>query len=248
MRDFAVAVDCKNCPLREKPLFVPMTAEEQDFMRRFKTEERKVEPGTRLLEEGEESTELYTVLDGMGLRFKTLEDGERQVLAFVMPGDFLGLQAAVMQQMEHSVEARTEMTLCVFRREALWQLFEQHPERGFDLAWLAAVEEHFLGDSLAAVGQMPARERIARALWQVQARGAALGLMEGGSMPLPFIQLDLADALGLSLVHTNRILGQFRKHQIVSWREGRLQVHDAAALRRAARLPEDACAMTRPLI
>lgn len=225
-----------------------MSPDELSFMQRFKVDERRVSAGTRLLTEGEASAELYTVLNGMGLRFKSLENGSRQVLAFVLPGDFLGLQAGVMAQMMHSVEARTDMTVCVFRREALWQLFASHPERGFDLAWLAAVEEHFLGDSLAALGQMPAMERLGRGLCRVFARGEALGLVRDGRMPLPFIQQDLADGLGLSLVHTNKLLRQLRQRGIASWSDGLLHVQDTPGLAENAQLSPDFREPLRPLI
>ena len=157
-----MVTDCRNCWLRKRPIFLPMTEAELDFMQEFKTGELNVDPGTTLMLEGSNSPQLFTVLDGMGLRYKTLEDGERQVISFVMPGDFIGLQAGVMDQMQHSVESTTSMKLCVFDRRSLWRLFQDHPERAYDLTWIAALEEHFLGEQLAVVGRMPAEQRLAR--------------------------------------------------------------------------------------
>jgi CRP/FNR family transcriptional regulator len=244
----SLAVDCLDCPLRRQPLFGGMSAEEVAFMQRFKIDERRVAPGMRLLSEGEPSQELYTVLSGMGLRFKSLEDGARQVLSFVFPGDFLGLQAGVMGLMQHSAESRTEMTLCVFSRDALWMLFREFPERSFDLTWLAAIEEHFLGESLAAIGQTRGMVRLARAVLQIYLRGEALGLVRNGRMSMPFVQQDLADALGLSLVHTNKLLRRLGQEGAARWSGGALEILDKARLRRLAHMPGDQIVLLRPLM
>lgn len=243
-----MATDCRNCPLRPRPLFDPMSEREVAFMRSFKTGELEVEPGAQLMMEGANAPHLYTVLDGQGLRYKTLEGGERQVINFVLPGDFIGLQAGVMQQMHHTVEATTKMRLCVFNRSGLWRLFRDHPERAYDLTWLAAVEERFLGESLAMLGQMSAEERIARAFLRLWDRAEALGLLAEGAMPLPYRQQDLADALGLSLVHTNKTLKKLRERGLADWRDGRLRILDDAALCALAGVERDRPLVQRPLI
>ncbi|WP_089235274.1 Crp/Fnr family transcriptional regulator [Tropicimonas sediminicola] len=239
--------DCRNCPLRQLEAFVPMSASDIDFMRKFKMGEMAVEAGTPILSEGANAPQIYTVLSGMGLRAKLTECGRRQVINFVFPGDFLGLQAGIMGEMTHSVEASTEMTLCVFDRKAIWQVFREQPERAFDLTWLAAIEEHFLGETLLTLGQRDALQSVAWALHRIGRRGLGLGLMEAGSMPLPYRQQDLADALGLSLVHTNKTLGKLRDRQLATWAEGVLRIHDAAGLARVA-MVENVAPMRRPLI
>lgn len=222
--------DCRNCPLRNFPLFTPFTSAELDFMRAFKTGELKVEPGTTILLEGSNSPQLFTVLEGLGTRYKTLENGRRQVISFLFPGDFIGLQAGIMGEMRHSVEATSHMTLCVFRRGDIWQLFRQHAGRAYDLTWIAAVEEHFLGETIASLGQRDAAQRIAWALVRIHERLKAVGLGRDDCVPLPFRQQDLADALGLSLVHTNKTLKALRAAGLAEWRDGRLELKGLSAL------------------
>ena len=229
-----MATKCAHCPLRRSDLFVPHSGDDTRFMERFKVGEMTIDPGTPLLMEGSNSPQLYTALRGMGLRFKTLENGRRQVLNFVFPGDFIGLQAAVMGEMQHSVQASSAMTLCVFNRSEFWSFFKTNPERAFDLTWLAAVSEHFMGETLTSVGQRDATERVAWALAKIMQRGAALGLVLDRTMPLPYRQQDLADALGLSLVHTNKTLGKLRDRQLANWSDGTLIVHDMGKLVRLA--------------
>lgn len=221
-----MATKCAHCPLRQSPLFIPHSEEETRFMQRFKVGEMVIDPGTTLLMEGANSAQVFTALRGLGLRYKMLEDGRRQVLNFIFPGDFVGLQAAVMGEMQHSVESTTAMTLCVFDRRDFWDFFRAHPERAFDLTWLAAVEEHFMGETLTSVGQRDATERVAWALTKIALRSKALGLTSDGATPLPYRQQDLADALGLSLVHTNKTLGKLRAWQLATWTDGTLIVSD----------------------
>lgn len=239
-------VKCRNCPLRKREVFSPFTDDELRFMEHFKSGEMVVDPKTDILLEGAKSAQLFTVLSGMGVRYKQLEDGGRQVINFVLPGDFIGLQAGVMDEMKHSVASTNSMTLCVFQRTGLWEIFEKHPERAFDLTWLSAREEHFLGETLATIGQRSGLERVAWGLLQIFRRGQDLGLSNGRRMPLPYTQHDLADALGLSLVHTNKTLTRLRERKLATWRNGELEIPDLGALADAAAtdIPDRA---TRPL-
>lgn len=217
---------CQNCPLRRQPQFKSLPDDQLDFLRRFKAGEIRVEPGTQLLLEGSNSPQLFTALKGLGVRYKTLEDGRRQVINFVLPGDFVGLQAGVMKEMQHSVEASTPMTLCVFNRSDLWTLFKAQPAIAFDLTWLAALEESFLGEALAILGQAPAESRIVWGLLRFHDRCRMAGLGDDKGVPFPYRQQDLADALGLSLVHTNKTLQALRQRQILSLQENRLRILD----------------------
>ena len=74
----------------------------------------------------------------MGLRYKTLENGRRQVINFLFPGDLVGLHAGLLGEMKHSVEATTAMRLCVFKRDDLWTLFRNQPSLAYDVTWITA--------------------------------------------------------------------------------------------------------------
>ena len=240
-------IKCQNCPLHRKELFRTMSPEELGFMDKFKVGELSVDPGTPILMEGSNAPQLYTALSGMGIRDTTLKNGERQVINFVFPGDFIGLQAGVLGEMSHSVEARTHMRLCVFDRSEFWNFFRSHPSRGFDVTWLAAVEEHFLGETLATVGQRTATQAIAWALVKVFQRGEALGMVTNGKMDFPFTQRDLADSMGLSLVHTNKTLGKLKDRQLVSWTDGVLRINSLEKLAEVGVMSLDA-PKQRPLM
>lgn len=232
-------VDCADCPLRIRPLFVPFTPQELVFMRHFKVREEVFARHQTVLTEGQRSPLLYTVLGGMGTRSVLLENGRRQVINFVFPGDFIGLQASLMGEMKHTVTAASPMTLCTFERSRLWEIFQNQAERAYDLTWIAAVEEHFLGETIATLGQRDATERLAWAFLRIWRRLRSVGLEKDGSVPLPFRQQDFADALGLSLVHTNKTVARLRRSGLAIWQGGRLQVTDTARLADLACVSDD---------
>ncbi len=232
-------IDCANCPLRTMPLFVPFTPEELAFMRKFKVREEVFLRNDTILHEGERSSTLYTVLSGMGTRSVLLEDGRRQVINFVFPGDFIGLQSSLMGEMKHTVAATMQMTLCAFDRSRVWEMFRDHASRAYDLTWIAAVEEHFLGETIATLGQRDATERLAWAFLRIWRRLAAVGLLRDGSVPLPFRQQDIADALGLSLVHTNKTVARLRNLGLAAWQNGRLSIPSTARLATAAGVSDE---------
>ncbi|WP_425093484.1 Crp/Fnr family transcriptional regulator [Tropicimonas sp. S265A] len=242
-----MTTNCKDCPLRKLEVFEDLSGDELKYMQRFKSGELKIDAKTPVLMEGSNSPQLFTALKGMGVRYKLLPNGNRQVVNFVLPGDFIGLQAGVMGEMQHSVEATTPMVLCVFDRTEFWSLYKNQPERAFDLTWAAAIEEHFLGEALASIGQMSAMERLTWGLLRFFDRCENLDLIHHQRCPFPFRQQDLADALGLSLVHTNKTLKKLRERRILSLENGMLHVSDHEAAEELSGM-EPKTPAARPLI
>ena len=212
------------------PALRDFTANELDFIRYFKSGELNVEPGTTILQQAANSAHVFTVLSGWGFRYKVLEDGRRQILNFVLPGDFIGLQAGILNEMQHSVEALTDMVLCVFPRDKLWDLYQKYPALAFDLTWLAAREEHLIDENLLNVGRRSALERVAFLFIALFVRAQQVGLTKGETMLIPFTQQHLADTLGMSLVHTNKTLKRLTGSKAVRWKSRLLEILDRPRL------------------
>lgn len=226
--------DCKQCPLRGLEIFREFSEEELEFVSDFKSGEFVAEAGTSFLSQGANSAHVYTVLSGWGFRYKDLEDGRRQILNYAFPGELLGLQGAVLLEMEHSVQALTDMLLCVFERKQLWELFTKHPSLAYDLTWLAAREEQLLEDNLMTVGRRTAKERMAYFLIQIFERAKRVGMTQKNSFDLPLTQQHVADTLGLSLVHTNKTLRHLYQAKLISWKKRRLYILDMDGLAEVA--------------
>jgi CRP/FNR family transcriptional regulator, anaerobic regulatory protein len=227
-------VPCEQCPLRAKSVFRGFTDEELAFVSQFKSGEMNAEAGTTLYLEGTNSAHLYTLLSGWAFRYKALPDGRRQILNFVLPGDFLGLQASIINEMQHSVETLTTALLCVFPREKLWDLYTRYPSLAFDLTWLAAREEQMIDEHLLSVGRRHALERVAFVLLHLYTRAEDIGLATGNKIQFPFTQQHLADSLGMSLVHTNKTLARLMDRKVVRWKDRVFEICDRQELGRIA--------------
>ena len=241
-------VPCEKCPLRDKPVLRDFTPEELAFVSEFKSGELQVEAGTTLFMQGTNSAHIYTILSGWAFRYKSLPDGRRQILNYAVPSDLLGLQGSVANEMQHSVEALTDMMLCVFPREKLWGLYTNHPALAFDITWLAAREEQILDENLTNVGRRTSIERIAYLLLHLFMRADEVGMTKSDTVQFPFTQQHLADTLGMSLVHTNKTLKKLSASKTMRWKDKKFEILDRDGLAKIAGFEAVAPRSKRPFI
>jgi CRP-like cAMP-binding protein len=218
----ARGVRCKMCPLRQRDAFKPKSEEEIDFIQSMKMEHRLIPAGGEIIHHGQGDAELFTLFSGWAFRHKTLEDGRRQILNFLLPGDLMGLQASLLDASDHGIEAITDSEVCVFSRKKTWSLFERMPRLAYELAWLGAREENLVDENLTSVGQRTARERVAALVLGLYRRADHLGLVTDKSFAFPLTRQHIADALGLSLVHTIKTWSYLRKAGLFSISNGTL--------------------------
>lgn len=223
-------VPCEHCPLRAMTQFRAFTPEELKFVSSFKRGELVAETGAMILAEGAHSAQLFTLLSGWAFRFKTLEDGRRQILNYALPGDLIGLQGSVIGAMEHSVEALSPVVLCVFQRDGLTDLYKKQPGLSFDVTWLAAREERMLDEHLLSIGRRSATERAAYLLAFLYKRAAAVGLTDNKPLLIPITQQHVADTLGLSIVHTNKTLRKLAEKKLIRWHDRACEVLNVEGL------------------
>lgn len=214
-------------------------------MMQFRSGEIVLQPGDVLYQEGEKNDHFFTAWEGQGARYHFLPNGDRQLVNFIFPGDVVGLQAVLSGDDPTVATATTPMILCRFERPRLGELFRENPDRAYALTWIAAIEQHFLGETIATLGQRTAIQRMAWALLKIHERLTAVGLAPSGKAHFPFKQRDLADAMGLSLVHTNKTLGKLRAH--AQWDHDTLQILDRKALAEIA-MVSDETPPERPLL
>jgi CRP/FNR family transcriptional regulator len=221
---------CEECRLRRNPAFLPVPPEELRAIESFRRGTRFVDAGGIVVEEDRPSAQLFTLYSGWAFRFKTLSDGRRQILSFLLPGDFIGLQDEFAESHTHGVEAVTAVTLCVFARDQLWDLFHSQPKLGYDITWLAAREEKMVDDNLVTAGRRNAAERVAMLLMHLYRRAERVGMAREGWVVFPFNQQHIADALGLSLVHTNKTLRRLQQLGFYKLDSGWLRILEPHAL------------------
>ena len=226
---------CKDCRLRATGAFTAVKPEVLDFIESFRTTSMAVEAGGALVRENQANARLFTLYAGWAFRYKTLSDGRRQILNFLLPGDLVGLQQEFGDVSTHGIEALTDCALCVFQNDSLWALFREHPRLGYDITWLSAHEEGHVDDNLLTAGRRNATERVAMLLMHLYRRLDRIGLVEAdGTVAFPLNQQHIADALGLSLVHTNKTLRRLATLGLHEIRNGRLRLLNTRALARIA--------------
>lgn len=245
-------VTCRECPLRPLPLFLAQNGEELALVQSLKRRELHLAAGETLIHEGQTDSPLYTMRQGWAFRFKTLSDGRRQILTFLLAGDFIGVQQKMGDASAHGVMTLTDAIFCVFQRNALWELHRQSPTMGFNITWLTAHEESLVDDNLLSLGRRSAEERVATSLMLLYKRAAALQRYgdecTGAGVAFPPTQQHLADALGLSLAYTNKTMRALEKRGLFRISNGRLQLLNAGALARMADLYGDGKPPPRPLV
>ncbi|MDP2006860.1 MAG: Crp/Fnr family transcriptional regulator [Rubrivivax sp.] len=240
---------CSACPLRPLALFQEHAPDETTLVQSLKRRETALDAGETLIHEGQTDAPLYTLREGWAFRYKTLSDGRRQILSFLLAGDFIGVQQKMGDAAAHGVDTLTPALFCVFQRDALWELHRRSPTMGFNITWLTAHEESLVDDTLLSVGRRSAEERIAMLLILLFKRAAALQPDAGtGGVPFPLTQQHVADGLGLSLVHTNKTLRKLERRGLHRIADGRLFMRDVKALARLADLYGDGRPPSRPLI
>ncbi|HEY6259463.1 MAG TPA: Crp/Fnr family transcriptional regulator [Xanthobacteraceae bacterium] len=240
-------VSCFECALRPCGIFKPVSEKELAFINGMKRDHLTAPAGAEIIRAEQDSAELYTLYSGWAFRFKALPDGRRQILNFLLPGDLIGLQAAMFDVAQHGVEALTDVELCLLPRPKIWDLFGQMPELAFDVTWLGAREESHVDENLVSAGRRSAAERVAALIVTLYKRANALGMVVDGTFAFPLNQQHIADALGLSLVHTNKTLGRLRRMGMYIQANGSLTLTNARVLERIAQHFDDELAR-RPLI
>jgi CRP/FNR family transcriptional regulator len=242
------SVACAECPLRGVEIFKPHGPEELALIASLRKPQEWKAAGSLLIAEGQANAPLYTLFAGWAYRFKSLSDGRRQILNFLLPGDLIGLQQKMLEGATHGVEALTPVWLCPFRRDALWAVHRAAPQLGYDITWIAAHEEAVVDDHLLSVGRRSAEERIAMLLIVLYKRAAVLMPTLERGVPFPLTQQHIADALGLSLVHTHRSLRRLERRGMHVIADGWLRLLNPLALEKMADLWGDGRPPERPLL
>ncbi|GJD66872.1 Crp/Fnr family transcriptional regulator [Methylobacterium frigidaeris] len=175
-----------------------------------------------LIEEGEASDHVTFIRSGFACRYRILPDGERAIIAYLVPGDACDLYAPLLGRMDHAVATLTRCDVAVVSRQDLGMLTSDHPSIADALHVSDLVDEAISREWLVSMGRRSAEKQIAHLLCELLARLQVVGLATSDSYEFPITQADLADASGLSVVHTNRVLQTLRAEGLVVLRHKNL--------------------------
>jgi CRP-like cAMP-binding protein len=216
-----------NSPLTRKlSAFVALSSKELAVLERLHQRRRSFVAGRDLVHQGQTDQAAYILASGWVCSYKLQPDGTRQIVDFQIAGDFLGLRSVLLRTSEHSFEPIVDIQAVEVLASDLLDAFEQTPRLATAILWAASRDEAMVVEHLVGMGQRDAEARMAHLLLELGAKLALVGLGSKAGYACPLTQYHLADALGLSAVHVNRVLRKLREDGLATFRNGRVTFDD----------------------
>ncbi len=211
---------------RKLGAFVALSEPELAALEIFHQRRRSFEPGMDLVRQGQLGQSAYILADGWVCSYKLLPSGTRQIVDFQVPGDFLGLRSVLFRTSDHNAEAMTKVEVSEVSSNDLMEAFANTPRLATAVLWAASRDEAMVVEHLVDIGRRSALERTVHFLLELGARLKLVGLGNKEGYICPLSQYMLADALGLSAVHINRVLRQLREEGLLTFRNGQVVFDD----------------------
>jgi CRP-like cAMP-binding protein len=182
--------------------------------------------------EGERPDACCVVVDGWVCRYKLLEDGRRQIFSLHVPGDTPDLQSLHLPVLDHSVCAITPTIAGMIPHESLRETIRAFPELA-ELLWRdTLVDAGIFREWMLGIGRRSSEEHVAHLICELYAKLHAIGQASSLQFTLPITQIDLADIIGVSDVHANRIVQALRRTGLIVWEGRQVEIKDWAGLKR----------------
>jgi len=216
-----------TCPLIGKlGGFMALSDAEVVVLGRLHQRRRRFVAGRDLVHQGQTKQAAYILFAGWVCSYKLQPNRSRQIVDFQIPGDFLGLRSILLRTSDHSFEPIVDILAAEVHQSDLLKAFAQTPRLAAAVLWAASRDEAMVVEHLVGIGQRNASQRIAHFLLELGARLALVGMGGKAAYACPLTQYHLADALGLSAVHVNRVLRQLRDDELVTFQHGCVTIHD----------------------
>ncbi len=231
---------CIDCAIRKTALFSELELEDLDKVRSLRSSQVSFSAGEYLYHEGTKPDKAFTVYEGWVTLFKNLENGDRQILRFALPGDFLCFNVGHNRVLDHSAVAVSDVTLCAFPIDRFKDTISQLPELAFAISSITEAVTRRCHTVLTSIASHSAETKIAYLLLSLYVRECALRGDNPGFIPFPITQEDIGDALGITSVHVNRVFQSLRKKNLIECKNKSLWIEDQDALADVAKitLPE----------
>jgi CRP-like cAMP-binding protein len=211
----------------------PLPAEERRALIEICRNPRDLGPRRSIIREGDRPDHVHLMVEGWAARYKLLNDGSRQITAFLIPGDFCDLHVTILAAMDHSISTLTNARVCYVPRGEMDALTARpHLTRAF--WWATLVDEAVLRAWLVNIGRRDAFEAIGHLMCELYLRLRNVGLTTDHSYELPLTQEEIGDALGLTPVHVNRVLQRMRADGLITLNRSALTIHDYRRLEKAS--------------
>ncbi|RUR28342.1 Crp/Fnr family transcriptional regulator [Vreelandella andesensis] len=211
----------EDTPLARKlGAFVALSRSDLSLLSGLHRRRKTLVAGRDLVHQGQSDQIAYILASGWVCSYKILSDGSRQIVDFQIPGDFLGLRSALLHTSDHGIESVTNIEVSEILVKDLLDVFAQNLRLATAVLWAASRDEAMVVEHLVNIGRRSAVERMAHFLLELGSRLTLVGMGDKSGYTCPLTQYHLADALGLTAVHVNRVLRQLRENGLLTFRNG----------------------------
>ena len=216
---------------RKLSTFLPLTEAELGCLAEIQSSPVRMSRGQELVQEGQTGHKAFVLQSGWACSYKSLPDGGRQIISFPIAGDCVGLRSVLLRTADHSFLALTDAVVSSVETSHMMRCVTEFPRLGAALLWAASRDEAMVVEHLVSIGRRSAIERTAHFFMELAERLTLVGQATETEFKCPLSQFVLADALGLTAIHDNRVLRQLREQRLLTVRKGSVQIHDLARLR-----------------
>jgi len=208
-----------------------VSAEEEKVVEDLVARTKHVAARSDLVSEGDRPKHSTLIIEGFAARYRQLPDGSRQLTSIHVPGDFVDFHSFLLKEMEHGITALTDCYVVEVPHASLKTVSETHPHlmRLFNLC--ALIDGAIHREWLVSMGRRRAPMHLAHLICEIYELLEAVQLASNHELRFPITQIDLADILGLSAVHTNRVLQELRRSQLITWDGAVIKILDWPRLR-----------------
>jgi len=204
------------------------------FVEAIHADRKRYAKGTEIVHVGDRYRAVSVMCEGWAYRCHTFSNGRRQILGFILPGDFIALHVNFPRTADHSVVAITKTTVAMIPVARIEEIHRSHPRLAAALSYSTAQDHTRLGAHIARLGRRDSYERMAHFFLELWERlNLANGTAED-SFDLPLTQEEIGDLLGLTVVHVNRTLKRLAGSGLIVRERRRLTIADVAGLKALA--------------
>ena len=214
--------------------FVDLSRADRGLLDHLASSTSRMQAGQDIIREGERPERVILLLSGWAYRYKILSNGNRQIVAYLLPGDLCDAHVFILDKMDHSIGLLSDALVSTISRETMLDVTERAPVIARALWWSTLVDEAVLRHWLINLGRRDAYGRAAHLFCELWERAAKVGLVIDNAFNLPLTQEQLGDSLGITPIHTNRILQRMRGDGLITFEDKRLTILDMQGMRQVA--------------
>lgn len=210
--------------------------EHDDLVRLCQTAIHRVGPRSIIADEGEPQSQSYLILEGWACRCRFVDSNRRQITSLLLPGDFSNPELDLDPRLgiDHMVCSLTPVTYAAIDTDDLGAMVARSPGLALALQMQRRREQSIQREWAVSLGRRSASERVAHLVCELHRRLDGDASRRSLTIDMPLLQADLADAVGLTPIHVNRMLQQLRGLGLIKSSRNHITISDLAGLQRLA--------------